>query len=158
MLIEDSYPLSPIQHAMLVHSLAAPESGVYVQQLVSVLREELNVGAFQYAWEKLVRRHAALRTSFFWDGAEEPVQRVHREVRIPFQYLDWSDRARQEAELEKFLQADCRLGFQLDQAPLMRLTLIRCADADYRLIWTSHHALFDGRSRRLLLKEVFAFY
>ncbi len=160
MQIEDSYALSSIQHGMLVHSLSAPQSGVYIQQLVSVLREELNIIAFQQAWEQVVRRHPALRTSFFWEGTEQPVQRVHRDVLIPFQILDWTDRGLddQGKPLESFLQTDRQLGFHLDQAPLMRLTLIHCAQAHYRLIWTSHHALFDGRSRLLLLKEVFACY
>jgi len=160
MQIEDSYPLSPIQHGMLVHSLSAPQSGVYIQQLVSVLREELNVIAFQRAWEQVLRRHPALRTSFYWEGTEQPVQRVHRDALLPFQNLDWSDRALddQEKQLECFLQTDRQLEFHLDQPPLIRLTLVRCAQAEYRLIWTSHHALFDGRSRLLLLNEVFAFY
>ena len=160
MQIEDCYPLSPIQHGMLVHSLAAPQSGVYIQQLVSVLREELNVSALQRAWDQVLRRHAALRTSFFWEGTEPPVQRVHRDAVLPWQNLDWSDRTldEQEKQLESLLQTDRQLGFHLDQAPLMRLTLVRCAQAEYRVIWTSHHALFDGRSRLLLLNEVFAFY
>jgi len=64
MQIEDSYPLAPIQHGMLVHSLSAPQSGVYIQQLVAVLREALDVGAFQRAWDQILRRHAVLRTSF----------------------------------------------------------------------------------------------
>ena len=130
MLIEESYPLSPLQHAMLVHNLAAPESGVYIQQLVSVLREELNVSAFHSSWEKLVSRHAVLRTSFSWKDTEEPYRRVHRYVLLPFRELYWSDRADQEADLENFLQTDRQLGFQLDKPPLMRLILIRCARAD----------------------------
>ncbi len=160
MQFEDSYFLSPIQHGMLVHGLSAPQSGVYIQQLVSVLREELDVTALQRAWEQVLQRHAVLRTSFLWEGTESPVQRVHRNVLLPFQNFDWSDRALddQEKQLEIFLQTDRQLGFHLDQAPLMRLTLVRSAPAEYRLIWTSHHALFDGRSRVLLLNEVFAFY
>ncbi|HEX6769616.1 MAG TPA: condensation domain-containing protein, partial [Candidatus Binatia bacterium] len=160
MKIEDSYPLSAIQHGMLVHSLAAPQSGVYIQQLVAVLREELDLSAFRRAWDQVLRRHAALRTSFFWEGTESPVQRVHRDVCLPLQHLDWRDRTldEQEKQLESLLQTDRQLGFHLDQAPLMRLTLLRFAQAEYRFIWTSHHALFDGRSRLLLLNEVFAFY
>src|SRR5882762_915437 len=160
MQIEDSYALSSIQHGMLVRSLSAPQSGVYIQQLVSVLREELNIIAFHRAWEQVLRHHSALRTSFFWEDTEQPVQRVHRNVLLPFQILDWTDRVfdDQEKQLESFLQTDRQRGFHLDQAPLMRLTLIHFGQADYRLIWTSHHALFDGRSRLLLLKEVFACY
>src|SRR5262249_17078324 len=34
----------------------------------------------------------------------------------------------------------------------------RLAEHDYRLVWTSHHALLDGRSRRQVLEQVFALY
>jgi surfactin family lipopeptide synthetase C len=158
--IEHSYPLSPVQHGMLIHSLSAPHSGVYVQQLVSVLREELNVPGFQRAWEQIVSRHPILRTSFSWESADEPLQRVHRSVQLPFEYQDWSDLSPigQEKLLESFLQSDRQRGFRFDQAPLMRLAVFRCSQAEYRWIWTSHHALLDGRSRLLLLKEFFAFY
>ncbi|MGH7829594.1 MAG: condensation domain-containing protein, partial [Candidatus Binatia bacterium] len=56
------------------------------------------------------------------------------------------------------LDADRRRGFQLDAAPLMRLALFHLDEADYRLIWTSHHALLDGRSHVIVLEEVFSFY
>src|SRR5512145_1105227 len=102
MLIEDAYPVSPIQHAMLVHSLSAPDSGVYVQQLVAVLHEELNVSAFQRSWEKLVRRHAVLRGSLLWGSLERRGGRVHRDVLVGFECLEWSGCAGQEAQLEKF--------------------------------------------------------
>ena len=40
----------------------------------------------------------------------------------------------------------------------MRLALFHLSDADYRLVWTSHHALLDGRSRLVVLEELFALY
>jgi len=160
MQIIDSYPLSPVQHGMLIHSLSAPQSGVYVQQLVAVLREELNVSAFRQAWERIVSHHPILRTSFSWDRADEPLQRVHANVSLPFECHDWSrfPVERREELLESFLQSDRERGFSFDAAPLMRQTLFRYAEAEYRWIWTSHHALLDGRSRLLLLRGLFAVY
>ena len=157
---EDSYPLSPMQQGMLFHSLYAPQSGMYVQQLICGLHEDLQVAAFERAWQRVVALHAALRTRFRWDGSTEPCQEVQREVSLPWEYHDWrgASAGQQDDRLEAFLEDDRRRGFVLTEAPLMRLALFRVAEADYQLVWTSHHALLDGRSRLVLLKELFALY
>jgi amino acid adenylation domain-containing protein len=158
--IESSYPLSPLQQGLLFHSLYASQSGVYVQQLVCGLHERLDVASFERSWRKVIERHAVLRTSFRWEGLQQPVQDVHNQIDLPLEQLDWRGLpvSEQEERLRSFLQTDEQLGFELTRAPLMRLNLFRLAAADYRLVWTSHHALLDGRSRLLVLKELFAFY
>ena len=40
----------------------------------------------------------------------------------------------------------------------MRLTFVDWAADEHRVVWTFHHALLDGRSFPLVLREVFAFY
>ncbi|PYS79818.1 MAG: non-ribosomal peptide synthetase, partial [Acidobacteria bacterium] len=158
--IESSYQLSPMQQGMLFHTLLARHSGVYIQQLCCGLHEVLNVAAFVAAWERATERHAVLRTSFRWDGVEGPLQLVHKRVEIPFERHDWRGLGPEEQErrLDEHVEQDRRRGFEPEQAPLMRLALFRMAEADYRLVWTSHHALLDGRSRLLLLEEVFELY
>ncbi|MGH7824893.1 MAG: non-ribosomal peptide synthetase [Candidatus Binatia bacterium] len=160
MSIEDSYPLSPVQHGMIVHSLAAPDSGVYIQQLICSVHEDLNVPAFRRAWQAIVKRHAVFRTRFNWQVAGEPLQEVYSDVHLPFMHQDWTalPGIRQEEQLQDFLRADRRKGFKLDEAPLLRLAVFRCGRADYRWVWTSHHGVLDGRSRLLVLKEFFALY
>ncbi|MGH7832388.1 MAG: non-ribosomal peptide synthetase, partial [Candidatus Binatia bacterium] len=160
MQIEDSYPLSPVQHAMLVHSLAVPRSGVYVQQLLCTVREDLNVPAFREAWESIVRRHPVFRTRFNWKISGEPVQQVYRDVQLPFIFQDWKGLPgdRQQRLLEAFLQLDRIHGFNLEQPPLLRLAVFCFSEGNYRWVWTSHHAVLDGRSRLLVLKELFALY
>ena len=157
---EDSYPLSPMQQGMLFHSLYAPQSGMYVQQLICGLHEDLQVAAFERAWKRVVARHAVLRTRFRLDGGTEPCQQVQRKISLPWEYHDWrgASPGQQENRLEAYLAADRRRGFVLTEAPLMRLALFRVAEADYQFVWTSHHVLLDGRSRLVLLKELFALY
>ncbi len=41
---------------------------------------------------------------------------------------------------------------------LMRWALLRLGDQNFKLVWTFHHALLDGRSFPLLLEEVFQAY
>jgi amino acid adenylation domain-containing protein len=160
MQIEDRYPLSPMQQGMLFHSQYAPQSGVYVQQLICTLQERLNVSAFKRAWDRVVERHPVFRTSFRWKGLAQPVQEVHRQVKIPVEEQDLRGipSTQQEERLHAYLDADRRRGFDLAEAPLMRLALFYCSQAKYQLVWTSHHAVLDGRSRLLVLKELFAFY
>jgi len=157
--IEDFYPLSPMQQGILFHTLYAPESGVYCEQLSCILQGELNIEVFKRTWQQVLR-HPALRTAFVWQGLKEPVQVVYRQVELPWQQQDWRGLSaiEQQAQLETFLESDRSLGFDLSKAPLMRLMLLQLAEDTYQFIWSHHHLLLDGWSTSLLLKEVFAFY
>jgi amino acid adenylation domain-containing protein len=158
--IEDSYPLSPLQQGMLFHDLYAPQSGLYLQQLVCTFYEELNVRAFKEAWQQVIARHPVMRTSFHWEGTSEPLQKVHKYFDL--QWIEEDCRLmslrEQNHRLETYLQNDRQKGLKLSEAPLLRLALFQMGDADYRFIWTSHHAIKDGRSRFILLNEVFSIY
>ena len=78
--IEDLYPLSPMQQGMLFHALYAPGTGVYMWQVSCLLRGPLDLPSFRRALARLIQRHAILRTSFVWEGLEQPLQMVEREV------------------------------------------------------------------------------
>ncbi|MBU7587387.1 MAG: AMP-binding protein, partial [Nostoc sp. TH1S01] len=158
--IEDFYPLSPMQQGLLFHSLAQPESGSYFEQFSYTLRGNLNIAAFNYAWQQVLNRHPILRTCFVWEGLKEPVQLVHRQVTIPFLHHDWRhlSSSEQQEKIEVFLQSDRFQGFDLKVPPLMRLVLIQLADNYYHFTWSHHHLLLDGWSVSLVLQEVLAFY
>ncbi len=158
--VEDFYPLSPMQQGMLFHSLYAPESGVYVEQMSCTLCGGLNVPAFEQAWQQVVDRHSILRTSFVTQGLKEPVQVVHRRVSLPIERQDWRGlpQAEQAARLDAFLQAEQQRGFVLSEAPLMRLAIMQIAEDAHEFVWCHHHALLDGWSVPMLLQEVLALY
>lgn len=158
--IEDIYPLSPMQQGMLFHTLYEPGSGAYVEQLSCRLSGRLEVANFERAWQRVVERHAVLRSAFVWEDLNEPVQVVCRDARMDLEVHDWRGQStgEQEAELSALLQDDCRRGFDLAQAPLMRLTLIRAEAETYRFVWSFHHILLDGWSAPLLFHELFAYY
>ncbi|HEY7490498.1 MAG TPA: amino acid adenylation domain-containing protein, partial [Candidatus Tectomicrobia bacterium] len=158
--IEDIYPLSPMQQGMLFHSLYAPDSGVYVEQLSCTLHGDLNIQAFERAWQQVVHRHSVLRTAFVWEDVDEPLQVVHQQVRLPLEQCDWRafSQAEHAAKLEAFLQTEQARGFALSQAPLMRLTLMQLTNETYQFVWSHHHLLIDGWCQPLLLQEVLALY
>ena len=143
-----------------MHSLLEPRTGLYVQQLVCTLHEAFDGAHFRAAWECIVERHPALRTIFHFESGGEPDQEVVPKVQCRIEERNWADASPTESErrLDAYLREDRRWAFALDVAPLWRLCLIRIAECDYRLVWTYHHALLDGRSRRLLLQELFYLY
>jgi len=158
--IEAIYPLSPQQQGMLFESLAAPQSGIHVEQLTSHLAGELDLPAFERAWELLLERHPILRTGFVWQDQTQPLQVVARDLAIPLVREDWRGLAagEREGKLRAFLDADRRQGFRMARPPLMRLVLLRTAEGEHALVWTHHHILMDGWCRPLLLREMFALY
>uniref|UniRef100_A0A2P1CZ88 AptB n=1 Tax=Nostoc sp. FSN-E TaxID=2027337 RepID=A0A2P1CZ88_9NOSO len=158
--IEDLYELSPMQQGMLFHTLYAPESEVYFEQLVCILSGELNFPAFQTAWEQVVARHSVLRSSFYWEEIEKPLQVVSKQVDLPWEKLDWRNFKpdEQQQQLEEWLKSDRQKGFTLNQAPLMRFTIIQLGEQTHQFIWSHHHILFDGWSMQIVLKEVLALY
>ncbi len=156
----DGYRLSPLQEGMLFHARYDPHSGIDVQQIVGVLAESLDPDLLEQAWQEVLERHPALRTRFCWLDVERPVQMVETGVRVPFERHDWRRLPPEERERRwaRTLANDRRRGFDLRRAPAMRLALLRMAEAEYRLLWTSHHAILDGGSFVPVLQEVFCVY
>jgi amino acid adenylation domain-containing protein/non-ribosomal peptide synthase protein (TIGR01720 family) len=157
-MIEDVYPLSPMQEGMLFHTLSDNGSSLYVQQ-VSLPIKGLDVERFRQAWEFVIARQAILRTSFHWqDGLAKPLQVVHRHAPLQMQVLDWRDQETSEERIAAFASDDRALGFNLADARLLRVTLLRLSDDQYQMIWTSHHILMDGWSSSRLFGEVLQYY
>ena len=159
-IIEDSYPLSPLQQGMLFHNLASAQSGVDVEQVLFEIGGVIDPLAFKRGWERVIERHAVLRTSFRWEGLDEPVQLVHRNACLKLFEEDWSSFSTVEwrLRLNQYLQEDRERGFDLTQSPLMRVSLFIISDSSSVFVFTFHHALLDGRSLVLVLNELYDFY
>src|SRR5262249_12807417 len=141
----------------------------YIGQIVYTFRD-LNQQNLADACQQVVAQHAILRTAFAWRNLEEPHQLVESRVDLPITRLDWCDRSaeQQEHDLSVFLHEDRLRSFDLEQAPLIRLTFINIAcvphtsgvDTRHRIgarhdpygaagtqtlvVWSYHQILIDG--------------
>jgi len=158
--IEDIYPLSPMQQGMLFHSLLAPESGMYFEQTQWTLRGSLEIGAFKEAWERAMRRHPSLRTAFLWEGVDEPLQVVFKQVDLSFRVEDWRRFSAQEIDdrMEEYVRNDRERGFTLSEPPLLRLALLRTGEEEYQFVLSFQHLLLDGWSLPVLVGEILSLY
>ncbi|MHC8319523.1 non-ribosomal peptide synthase/polyketide synthase [Pseudomonas sp. GB2N2] len=156
--IEDIYPLSPMQQGMLFHTLYEQQPGDYINQLC-VDVDGLYVERFRDAWQGTMDAHDVVRSSFIWDGElQRPLQVIHKDLRVPFSVLDWRDRSDLPQALNQLATEQRQQGFDLRDAPLLRLLVVRVSVEGYHLIYTSHHILMDGWSNSQLLGEVLQRY
>ncbi len=158
--IEDVYELSPIQEGLLFHNLYSPGSGIYLEQVTMRMRGQLDVVAYQRAWQSIVDRHTVLRTSFHWEGVDRALQVVQREATFAIDVLDWRDVTGDALaqRYEQFARADRMRGFDLAQAPVMRGSLIQFTDDEWEFFWSFSHLLMDGWSFGLAFAELAELY
>lgn len=156
--IEDAYPLTRMQQALLVRCLSYPDQPLYMGQWWAVLDGDLNQQAFTAAWQGVVDRHTALRSGFHWDLKDHPFQVVHRQAAITVNVKDWLGHVDWRKRLDSFLADDRARPFDIKKPPLMRIALIRLAPTRHLVVWTRHHLTVDGWSLGVVLGEVFSLY
>ncbi|RDV12934.1 amino acid adenylation domain-containing protein, partial [Pontibacter diazotrophicus] len=156
--VSSVYGLSPLQEGLLFHSLYDKDSLSYIEQM-SCRFEKLHVDKFRTTWEYLLQKHSILRSSFHQD-LSVPVQCVHNTVELPFEVLDYRHLSNQEQkeQIAAYRAADQKKGFDFEQAPLLRITIIQLTDDVYQMVWTYHHLLLDGWSMPVLMHEMLSTY
>jgi len=149
-----------MQQGFLFHHVSGQPAGVDLEQVVIRLSEPFAPEAFTRAWRQVVARHPVLRTRFRWEDADEPRQEVLAEVEIGLEECDLraQPEGEREAALEAFVAADRARGFDLREAPLLRLASLRLGEGEWAVLWSFPHAVLDGRSFARVLREVFALY
>ena len=159
--IENIYPLTGMQEALLFHHLQLGKADGGFLQMSFTLEGELQIEALKKSWQMVIERHSALRTAVFWENIEKPLQVVARQVsELPWTYEDWRSFSPnlQQEKLDDFYLNDREKGFDFTKSPTIRLSLFELGVGNYRFIWSCHHMLLDGWSGALVLKEVFDYY
>ncbi|HVR98124.1 MAG TPA: amino acid adenylation domain-containing protein, partial [Thermoanaerobaculia bacterium] len=123
------------------------------------LTGRLDVAALRASLDEVVRRHEALRTSFFApDG--EPFQVVHKASRVALPVADLRQvpGAEREATARRLAREEAAKPFDLARGPLLRAALVRLADEEHLLLVTMHHIVSDGWSVGLFIREMALLY
>ncbi|MCY1081086.1 MupA/Atu3671 family FMN-dependent luciferase-like monooxygenase [Archangium lansingense] len=137
--VQDVYRLSPVQRELLSRP-SAPEARL--AHLHWSFRQGLDETALQSALRQLLARHTTLRTAFFAQGMNEPVQVVREKV---------------EPRLEEETE-DRRRPLNPANAPLFRTTVLRTSPETGAVVLTYHPLILDEGSARVCLRELFLLY
>lgn len=157
---EDAYPIGRLQHGMIFHSDLDKESAIFHDVFSFRFKLAYSRARLEQAVERLTQRHTIFRTSFHLEGFSEPMQVLHRSVRMPFTEEDLRERSESEQReiLIAWVEREKRNRFRWDEAPLMRLHVQQYGEESFQFIVSFHHAIMDGWSLAMMLTELFQDY
>ncbi|RKH00097.1 non-ribosomal peptide synthetase [Corallococcus sp. CA053C] len=150
-------PLSFSQQRLWFLEQLQPGSPDYNIPAVLQLRGTLDVSALERSFQEVVRRHEVLRTVL--PSVEgEPRQSILAESTLHLRQVDLSALEVSAPEVERLAREEARSPFNLEQGPLLRVTLLKLGEQEHVLLLTMHHIVSDGWSLGVLVKEVTALY
>ncbi|MEO9892385.1 condensation domain-containing protein [Aurantibacter sp.] len=157
--IEAIFPLTYMQQGLLFHHLSSENDQGFLNVECTLLGE-IDVAQFEKVWNKMVQRHAALRTTVHWKNLAKPVTIVHLEKSVNLNYFDWSKLSSEEslAKWDELKLNTITKGVNLEKEPLLNLTLLKFKNNDFRFLWPSHHLLIDGWSSQVILNDFLTTY
>ena len=156
---DGALPTSFAQERLWFLDQMQPGDFTYNVPLAVRFQGDLDVAAFAAALEAIVEGHENLRTSFqVIDG--EPAQVIAAPGRQPLPCVDLGGvPERRRGSLARRLAAtEARQPFDLARGPLLRTSLLRLNERDHVVLVTFHHAVSDGWSVGVFVRELTAIY
>ncbi|ARU63613.1 hypothetical protein CBW65_23305 [Tumebacillus avium] len=150
-----SYPLSHGQRALFFLQQLNPNSTAYHIASAVKIGTGLDVEKLCAAIAELGLRHPLLRTTFAYNGGE-PLQVVHAALDVPVTLADsaaWSDE-----QVQYDMSASVNQTFDLEQGPLLRVTLYPRAGGEHVMLLTMHHIIVDFWSLGVIVQDLSALY
>lgn len=151
--IERIYPLTDIQKSELADKIANEESAQYIIQTVMKFKH-MNIEHMKTAFEAVVNKHGVFRNVIIYREVEIPRQVMLTERKPEFSYLEIAG----EDEYQQIKNEDIKRGFDLEEQPLVRITMLKVNDTDYRMIFTEHHIIVDGWCLGIIYGDLIRYY
>jgi len=139
--IEDAYPCSPLQEGLF--ALSKKQYGAYIAQNIFILPYQTDIKRLEAAWRAVADKEAILRTHIVQTQAAGTLQVVYKYG------IQWNE----SSSLVECLAQHRRL-LEVDGEALNQFTIVKDTSDTCRLVWTTHHALYDGWSLPLVLNKV----
>ena len=154
--IADILPLTPLQQGLLFHATRQnSDNDLYAMQLDITIAGALDPERLHDAVDTVTARHPNLAARFCVQF-DQPVQVIPADPQTPWQYLELDTDV--DDEIRRVCAAERAAVCDLRSKPAFRVTLIRTAPQQFRVVLTNHHIVLDGWSLPILLQEIFASY
>ncbi|GHH88800.1 non-ribosomal peptide synthetase [Streptomyces sulfonofaciens] len=156
--LADAHPVTRLQLGMLHHSREQEDSALYHDVLHYAFAVAWNEHAFRTAFDRLVRRHAALRSAFDLTGCSEPLQTVWPRATGGLRIVHVADDDTEaRAAIDACVTERRTHRYDLARPPLYEFRAhVRKGRLD--LVLGFHHAILDGWSVAVLVRELMQDY
>ncbi|KAI9167870.1 Nonribosomal peptide synthetase gloA [Paramyrothecium foliicola] len=140
-LIEDIYPTTPMQEALMAITVQR-ESHIYTHRIIFSIPEDVDLERFKRSWEILVLEQPILRTRVITLPGAGTLQVVLASN------INWHSHA----NLQDFVDWDDKTPFKAGME-LSRFAIIESEGSVPLFAWSGHHAINDGWSRPAMFDE-----
>ncbi|MBD2201846.1 amino acid adenylation domain-containing protein [Calothrix sp. FACHB-1219] len=153
------FPLSFAQQRLWFLSQLEPNNPFYNQPTALRLTGQLNIAILKQSLKEIMRRHETLRTTFTIVN-DKPVQVINSAVDLTLPLVDLQNLTPnlQEQEVQKLAAQEAQQPFNLEQGPLLRVTILKLNAIEHVVLFTTHHIVSDGWSVGILVEEVAKIY
>ncbi|WP_193657821.1 aminotransferase class III-fold pyridoxal phosphate-dependent enzyme [Bacillus cereus] len=152
-------PLTKEQKQIWLATQVRDDHSVAFNETVTLrINGELQLDALNGAIKMIVKRHESLRTVIDPSG---DVQYVLPDVEVPISEVDFSVFQEQERDeqIKKWFTNQGQTRFDLtSNEPLFRVHVLKIEKFSFLLVFTSHHAVMDGWSIALFVRELEKLY
>jgi len=145
------YAVSSVQKRLYFLQTLEPQNMSYNIVDTVLIEGELDIHRVKQDFKKIIQRHDSLRTSFFLVNGE-PFQRVHQDIDFHLSLTEAGDNQVNEM-FEHFVAP-----FDLEQAPLLRVQLVKTGSRKHYLMMDMHHIISDGTSLAIFITDFMALY
>lgn len=154
----NQFPLADAQKEIWLASQISEVSNCAFNESNNIeFKGKMNVEAFRRAFDRLIQKHDALRTTFSRDGK---YQIVHDRINFKLDFIDLSELPEwdKEKELNRLIKNEPKIPFDLVNGPLIRACLVKLNDDYYNLLFTAHHIICDGWSYDVMVRDLSKLY
>lgn len=148
---KEYYELSLTQRRFYIQQQLETESVSYSGPAILILEGSLEREKLEEIFKILIRRNQNLRASFQVVKGRA-VQRIHKEVDFSIDYYE-----AEEEDMDKLIEQLNR-PFNLAQAPLMKVALIKVGELKHYIKIDMHHIVMDGITLGLFIKDIMEIY
>ncbi|MFD5918519.1 amino acid adenylation domain-containing protein [Kitasatospora sp. NPDC058201] len=152
--VVDAYPATAMQLQMIGATRRDPAQSAYHDVFAYTVRLPLDEQALREALRRATASTATLRTAFLLDARPVPLQHVHAAVE-PDLVVDATGRP---GAADEWFERERGSGFTWDRPGLIRFAAHRTGAEGFVLSFGFHHAVIDGWSLSLLVRDLLTSY